>query len=177
LTADAAPRHEENGDAIMNSRREFLAAGGAFAALSALQQTANADSPRAYSVYLHGMVWNRQLPAPQSDWLLRFDARAVIPIGHAPAPPVPGFATFGDDIHDLGSHVAFQTATLHGDELKIDGTITESKNPTLVGLAVSIHGKVVGTAVQDLTVTIGGDVFSGAGLLVVIAIIAILIAM
>jgi hypothetical protein len=48
----------------MNSRREFLAAGAAFTALSALQQTANADSPRAYSIYLHGMVWNQQLSAP-----------------------------------------------------------------------------------------------------------------
>jgi hypothetical protein len=159
----------------MNSRREFLAAGSAFAALAALQQTAHADSPRAYSIYLHGMVWNRQLPAPQSDWLLRLDARAEIPIGHASGAAVPGFATIGDDIHDVGSHVMFQTATVHGDELTIDGTITESKNPTLTGEPVRIRGKVVGNAVEGLTVTIGNDVFSGAGL-ILIFIIAILIA-
>jgi hypothetical protein len=35
---------------------------------------------------------------------------------------------------------------------------------------------VIGTSVEGLTVTVGSSVFTGAGLLVVIAIIAILIA-
>ena len=160
----------------MNNRRKFLAAGGALAAISALPK-AKADQPRAYSIYLHGMVWNRQLAAPLNDWLIRLDAKADIPIGNGTPPAVPGFATLGDDFHDgVGSHVGIQTATVHGDQLTITGAITESKTAALVGQPVRIQGKVVGTSVEGLTVTIGESVFSGAGLLVVIAIIAILIA-
>lgn len=160
----------------MNNRRKFLAAGGALAALTALPK-AKADAPKAYSIYLHGMVWNRQLAAPMNDWLIRLDAKADIPIGNAPPPAVPGFVTLGDDFHDpVGSHAEIQTATLHGDQLTLTGAITESKNAALVGQSVRIQGKVAGTSVQGLTVAIGDSVFSGAGLLVVIAIIAILIA-
>jgi len=122
------------------------------------------------------MVWNTDLAPPEGDWLIRLDAKADILYDDPPGPASPGFATLGDDFHDtLGSHVQFETATLHGDKLKLQGTITESKNPDLAGQSVLIQGKVEGTAVQGLTVTIGGSVFSGAGLLVVIAIIAILI--
>ncbi|SRR6266700_1072004 len=160
----------------MNNRRNFLAAGGALAAISALPK-AKADDQRAYSIYLHGMVWNRQLVAPMNDWLIRLDAKADIPIGNGAPPAVPGFATLGDDFHDgVGSHVTFQTAAIHADQLTITGTITESKNAGLLGQTLRIQGKVIGTSVQGLTVTIGDSVFSGAGLLVSIAIIAILIA-
>jgi hypothetical protein len=159
----------------MNNRREFLAGGGVLAAMAAMAEKAEADQPKAFSVYLHGMVWNRQLPAPMNDWLIRFDARADIPIGNAPPPTVPGFGTLGDDFHTgVGSHVAFQSAQIQGDMLTINGTISESNTAGLVGQAVKIQGKVVGTAVEGLTITIGDSVFSGAGL-VVIAIIAILI--
>lgn len=159
----------------MNNRREFLTAGGALAALSSVPQ-ATADQPRGYSVYFHGMAWNHQLAAPMNDWLVRFDGKADIVLGNATPAAVPGFGTLGDDFHDgVGSHVEFHSATLHGDQLNITGVITASKNASLVGQSVKIQGKVVGTAVQGLTVTIGDAVFSGAGLLVVIAIIAILI--
>ena len=122
------------------------------------------------------MVWNRQLAAPMNDWLIRLDAQVEVPIGNAQPPAVPGFATLGDDLHDpVGSHVEFHEATLKGNQLTINGIITESKNPGLVGQSVRIEGKVFGTSVQGLTLTIGTSVFSGAGL-VVIAIIAILIA-
>jgi len=161
----------------MNTRRKFLAAVAALAALSFVPQ-ANADQNHASRLYIHGMVWNRDLPAPMNDWLLRLDAQVDVPIGNAPMPPNPGFATVGDDFHDgPGSHVAIRDATLKGDQLVINGVITESKSATLVGQAVRIEGKVVGSAVQGLTVTIGNAVFNGAGLLVVIAIIAILIAL
>jgi hypothetical protein len=164
-----------NGDSIMNNRRKFLTAGGALAAMSALP-AAKADPPHGFSIYLHGMVWNRQLAAPENDWLIRLDAKADIPIGNNAPPAAPGFATLGDDFHDnVGSHVEIQTATLDKDRLTITGAITESKTPTLIGQSVRIEGKVIGTSVEGLTVTIGGSVFSGAGLLVVIAIIAILI--
>jgi hypothetical protein len=158
-----------------SNRRKFLAAGGALAALAA--PVAEADPPRMNGLYIHGMVWNRQLPAPMNDWLIRLDAKVEVPIGNAPPPAVPGFATLGDDFHDpVGSHVEIHTATLNGDQLTISGVITESKNPALAGQSVQITGKVLGTSVQGLTVTIGASTFSGAGLLVVIAIIAILIA-
>src|SRR5439155_22194245 len=147
----------------MNNRRKFLAAGGALAAISALPK-AMADQPRAYSIYLHGMVWNRQLAAPMNDWLIRLDAKADIPIGNAPPPAVPGFATLGDDFHDpVGTHVQIQAATVHGNQLTLTDAITESKNPALAGQAVKIEGKVVGTSAEGRSVTIGGSVFSGAG--------------
>lgn len=158
----------------MNTRRQFLTAGGALAAMTALPE-AKADQRRAVSIYLHGMVWNRQLPAPMNDWLIRLDARVNIPIGNETLPPPAGFATLGDDFHDaVGSHVEIHTATLQGDQLTLLGVISESKTAGLGGKAVRIEGKVTGESVEGLTVTIGDDVFSGAGL-VVIAIIAILI--
>src|SRR5437588_779354 len=83
----------------MNNRRNFLAAGGALGALTASLK-ANADQPHAFSIYLHGMVWNRQLTGPMNDWLVRFDATVDIPIGDTPPPVTPGFATIGDDFHD-----------------------------------------------------------------------------
>ena len=161
----------------MNSRRKFLAGGGALTALSTVPK-AKADPGRLNGLYIHGMVWNRQLAAPQNDWLIRLDAKVQVPIGNEPPPATPGFATLGDDFHDgVGSHVEIHEATLKGDQLAISGVITESKTPGLVGQAVRIEGKVLGTSVQGLTVTIGASVFTGAGLLVVIAIIAILIAL
>jgi hypothetical protein len=159
----------------MNNRRNFLTAGGALAAMSVLPE-AKADS-HGNSLYIHGMVWNRQLASPMNDWLIRLDAKVDIPNGNQTSPPVSGFATLGDDFHDaVGSHVEIRTATLSGDHLTITGVVTESKSPTLLGQDVRIEGKVQGTSVAGLTVTIGGSVFQGAGLLVVIAIIAILIA-
>ena len=126
-------------------------------------------------LYIHGLVWNRQLATPMNDWLIRLDAKVQVPIGNETPPAVPGFATIGDDFHDgVGSHVEIQQAALKGGQLTITGTITESKTPALIGQSVLIEGQVMGTSVQGLTVTIGGAVFTGAGL-VVIAIIAILI--
>lgn len=160
----------------IKNRRKFLAAGGALAALSAVPKS-QADPPRMNGLYIHGMVWNRQLAAPMNDWLIRLDAKVQVPIGNEPPPAAPGFATLGDDFHDgVGSHVEIHEATLKGDQLTINGTITESKTPELVGQPFRMQGKVLGTSVQGLTVTIGSSVFTGAGLLVVIAIIAILIA-
>ena len=161
----------------MNNRRKFLAAGGALAALSVLPQ-AQADQHHANRLYIHGLVWNRQLAAPMNDWLIRLDAQVDVPIGNAPPPANPGFATLGDDFHDgPGSHVEIRDASLKGDQLTINGVITEAQGAGLAGQSIRIEGKVVGMAVQDLTVTIGNSVFSGAGLLVVIAIIAILISL
>ena len=156
----------------MNNRRKFLAAGGALAALSALPK-ARADS-QGKSLYIHGMIWNRQLPSPMNDWLIRLDVKVDIPNGNQMNPPVSGFATLGDDFHDgVGSHVQIYAATLDADRLTISGFVAESKTPSLVGQAVRIEGQVHGTAVEGLTVSLGGSAFQGAGL--VIAIIAILL--
>src|SRR5215471_17937385 len=126
----------------MNNRRKFLAAGGALAALAAVPE-AQADPPRAYSIYIHGMVWNKQLAAPMNDWLVKLDAKADIPLGNATLPSNPGFATIGDDFHDpVGSHVEIRSATLQGDQLTLAGAITESKNADLVGQSVRITGKI-----------------------------------
>jgi|SRR5579863_1476407 len=159
----------------MNNRRKFLAAGGALAALSALPKAQADSQSQGKSLYIHGMVWNRQLPVPMNDWLIRLDVKVDIPSGNQMSPPVSGFATLGDDFHDdVGSHVQIYAATLEADHLTISGFIAESKTPALVGQAVRIEGKVQGTIVEGLTVSIGGSGFQGAGL-VVIAIIAILL--
>src|SRR5438477_8365813 len=119
--------------AHMNNRRKFLAAGGALAALSAVP-VAKADPPRMNGLYIHGMVWNRQLPAPMNDWLIRLDAKVDAALGNEPLPLNPGFATLGDDFHDpVGSHATLDSAVLKGDQLVILGRITESKAASLVG--------------------------------------------
>jgi hypothetical protein len=160
----------------MNNRRQFLAAGGALAALAAAPDAkADQEGVAGRSIYIHGMVWNRQLASPMNDWLIRLDAKADIP-NSGPPLAAPGFATLGDDFHDgVGSHVTILSATLHGDQLTITGVVSESKTAALVGQPVRIEGKVQGTSVEGLAVTIGGAVFHGAGLLVVIAVIVILI--
>ena len=147
------------------------------AALVSLATAAGAAEQRAATIYLHGMVWNQQLAAPQNDWLVRLDAKADVPLA-ARLTPTTGFATLGDDFHDpVSSHASIDAGMLQGNHLVVTGKITESKNAALVGQPVHIEGKMVGAAVQDLTVTIGPSTFTGDGLLVVIAIIAILIAL
>jgi hypothetical protein len=156
----------------MNNRRKFLAAGGALAALSALPKAQADSQSEGKSLYIHGMVWNRQLPSPMNDWLIRLDAKVDLPNGNQVNPPVSGFATLGDDFHDgVGSHVQIYAATLDDDRLTISGFITESKTPALVGQAVRIEGKVQGSSVEGLTVAVGGSVFQGGGLIAIIAIL------
>ena len=156
----------------MNNRRKFLAAGGALAALSALPKAQADSQSQGKSLYIHGMVWNVQLPSPMNDWFIRLDAKVDIPNGNQINPPVSGFATLGDDFHDgVGSHVQISAATLDADNITISGFVTESKTPALVGQAVRIEGKVQGTTVEGLTVAVGGSVFQGGGLIAIIAIL------
>jgi hypothetical protein len=68
------------------------------------------------------------------------------------------------DFHDpVGSHVQIQSATLSGNQLTLSGFITESRNASLVGQPVRIDGTLEGASVEQLTVTIGGAIFNGAG--------------
>jgi hypothetical protein len=141
---------------IMNNRRNFLATAGALVAASALP---SANGEQRTSLYIHGLVWNRQLTAPMNDWIIRLHAVTDIPVAGSP-----GVATLGDDFHDaVGSHADIQVATLISDQLTLIGTITESKKPELVGQTVRVDGKLTGTIIQGLTVTIGSAVFTGAG--------------
>jgi hypothetical protein len=152
----------------MNTRRKFLTAGGAVATLSALPFGAEAD-PQGFSVYVTGMVWNRQLATPMNDWLIRVYAAADLPSGGGIGSSPIGFATIGDDFHaPVSSHVELHSAILQGDQLAITGAVTESNTPSLVGQPVLITGWVQGTAVQGLTVTIGGAAFGGAGIIAVL---------
>jgi len=142
----------------------MISAGGAAAATVALVK-ADSDEPKTPTLYLHGMVWNRQLPAPMNDWLVRLDAKADLPVGDPPAEPPPAFGTLGDDFHDaVSSRFQFQKLTRQADRLTVTGVITESKTASLVGQMVRIDGMLAGAAVQGLTVTIGESVFNGAGL-------------
>ena len=152
----------------MNTRRKFLTAGGAVATLSALPSEAEAD-PQGSSVYVTGMVWNQQLPTPMNDWLIRVYAAADLQTkGGTGSSPI-GLATIGDDLHaPVASHVELQSAILQGDQLAITGAVTESNTPSLVGQPVLITGKVQGTSVQGLTVTIGGAAFGGAGIIAIL---------
>jgi hypothetical protein len=142
----------------MNNRRKFLVTGGALAA-AAILPDAKADQPHDNSIYIHGLVWNLQLPAPMNDWLIRLDAKTDIPIGSAT-----GFATLSDDFHDnAGSHAVIRAAVLNGDHLVLTGSITESKTSSLVGQPIRIEGKLDGESVEGLTAIIGAFSFSGAG--------------
>jgi len=152
----------------MRNKPRLLRAGIAFAAIStftALSMRADQDPQPVTEIYIHGMVWNTQAPVPANDWLVRLDLRAVLPNGNQPSLPNPGFATLGDDLHDLlGSDVTLSSAALQGTQLTITGTITESKTPALIGLPVRIEGFAAGTAVRGLTVTTGNNAFTGAGM-------------
>jgi hypothetical protein len=147
----------------MNNRRELLTVGTGLAALFGIPDAVAADN-KALAIYLHGMVWNQQLPAPMSDWLLQLDAKVQIPLGASPASAPPEFATFGDTVHTgAGAHVALKAAVLSGDQLTITGSISEAATASLIGQPVQIEGKIEGTAVEGLTVTVGGSKLRGRG--------------
>jgi hypothetical protein len=139
----------------MNSRRRL-----GLRAISALAARVSAQNEQpGPTIYIHGLAWNLQLPAPMNDWLIRVDLKATIPLGSAAA-----FASLSDDFHDpVGSHVVIRAATLSGDQINLIGSITESKNASLVSQPVRINGRLVATSVEGFTVTIGTAVFSGAG--------------
>ncbi len=143
----------------MNSRRTVLG----LAAISALAAPHPVQGEQAAAeIYLHGLVWNRQLPAPMNEWLIRFDARTSIPIGAAT-----GFATLGDDFQDgVDSHAVIQAAVFNAGRLTLTASISESKSAALIGQTVRIEGKLLGTAIEALTVTIGAAGFGGAGFFV-----------
>jgi len=124
----------------MQNKQNLLKAGIALAAIAAFTAPslpAEQDQQPSTESYIHGLVWNTKAAAPMNDWLLRLDVRAALPNGNQLSVPNPGFATLSDDFHDsLGSHITLRSATLNGVQLTIDGSITESKTPSLIGLPV-----------------------------------------
>jgi len=140
----------------MSNRRNILAAAGAMAMLP----QSRADQEERFSLFLHGMVWNRQLPNPLNDWLIRLDVLVSIPIIDSP-----GWATLGDDFHaPTASQVRIQSAVLRGSQLTLTGSAAESMNPALSAQPVRIEGTLDGTSVHTLTLFIGPALFSGMGL-------------
>ena len=87
-----------------------------------------------------------------------------------------GFGTFSDAVHpEVNSHFSINSITKHGDLYTFTGEIIASRDPGSVGVPVTILAQTNGEK-TTATITMGNYTFKGAGLLVVIAIIAILIA-
>ena len=153
----------------VNDRRDFLKAGGAaLVGASASSVALGSPDDTAKAIYLHGMAWNRELPGLFGELLLTFDIK--VQLGKT------GFGTFSDVVHpEFNSHFSINSARRQGDVYTLKGEIIASRDPGSVGTPVTIVAEVDGEKTV-LAVTLGTQTFKGAGLLVVIAIIAILIA-
>jgi len=153
----------------MNDRRNFLKVGGAAivaASASSVVMADHDDTPRA--VYLHGMAWNRNLPGLLGELLLTFDLK--VQLGGT------GFGTFADDVHpEVNSHFSIDNISRHGNVYTMTGAIIASRDAASMGTPIRIVAETDGEKTAA-TITMGSHTFTGAGLLVVIAIIAILIA-
>ena len=113
------------------------------------------------------MAWNRDLPGLLGELLLTFDIK--VHLGKT------GFGTFADDVHpEFNSHFSIDSVTRHGDVYKMTGAIIASRDPSSIGTPLTIIAEADGEK-TTATITLGNNTFRGAGLLVVIAIIAILI--
>ena len=149
-------------------RRNFLKAGGAAlvaASASTLTTAEPDDTPKA--VYLHGMAWNRDLPGLLGELLLTFDLK--VQLGKT------GFGTFADDVHpEVNSHFSIDSIKRNGDVYTMTGAIIASRDPSSIGTPITIVAEADGEKTTAI-ITLGQNTFRGAGLLVCIAIIAILI--
>ena len=156
----------------VRDRRNFLKAGGAAlvaASASSVAMAEHDDTPKA--IYLHGMAWNRDLPGLFGELLLTFDLK--VQLGKT------GFGTFSDAVHpEVNSHFSINSIIKHGDVYTdvytLSGEIIASRDPGSVGVPVTIVAQTEGEK-TTATITMGNHTFRGAGLLVVIAIIAVLI--
>jgi hypothetical protein len=152
----------------VSDRRNFLKAGGAaLVAASAPSAALAAPDDAQKVIYLHGMAWNRSLPGLFGELLLTFDIK--VQLGKT------GFGTFGDDVHpEVNSHFAINSTKRQGDVYTLTGEVIASRDPGNVGLPITIVAEADGEKTA-VTITLGTQTFKGAGLLVCIAIIAILI--
>jgi hypothetical protein len=114
------------------------------------------------------MVWNTALPGLAGELLLSFDIRVNLQTGK-------GFGTCSDSVHPQANlQFTIAAAEKHGNRLTMQGTVIRANDPANVGQLVKIAGEMQGTA-TTVAIQIGALTFNGSGLLVVIAIIAILI--
>ena len=161
------------------SRRSYLAAtGGALLAASGLPALAedahDHDAGKADQLYAHGMVWNLDLPGIAGELKLSFDLRVNLETGV-------GFGTANDPVHsDWNIHFAINSTERKkiregGTRYTMSGEVTRANDPVHVGWPVRIVAETRGDATA-IAIALADLDFSGAGLLVVIAIIAILIA-
>lgn len=152
----------------VSDRRNFLKAGGAAllaASAASVAMGEQEDEPKA--IYLHGMAWNRNLPGLFGELLLTFDLK--VQLGKT------GFGTFADDVYpEINSHFSINSVTKHGDQYTMLGEVIASRDPGNIGLPIKIVARTDGEKTVA-TIKMGNYTFTGAGLLVVIAIIAILI--
>lgn len=153
-----------------NHRRDFLKAGSAaLVGASAASIALGAPDESQKAIYLHGMAWNRDLAGVFGELLLTFDIKVQ--------PGETGFGTFSDDVHpEFNSHFSINSVKRQGDVYTMTGEVIASRDPASVGTPVTIVAQVDGEKTA-LAITLGSQTFRGAGLLVVIAIIAILIAL
>jgi len=151
----------------VNDRRTFLQAGGAALVAASASSVLGFPDEGQKAIYLHGMAWNRELTGLFGELLLTFDIK--VQLGKT------GFGTFSDDVHpEFNSHFSINSARRQGDVYTLKGEIIASRDPGSVGTPVTIVAEADGEKTV-LAVTLGTQTFRGAGLLVVIAIIAILI--
>ena len=151
----------------MSDRRDFLRATSAALAATSVPSLAAAGSGDKQKVfYSHGMVWNPELPGILGELRLTFDVAIRV--------EGTGLGTFGDEVHpEFNSHFRIDSTEKQGNRHTFEGEITAARDPTMIGMPVTILAEVEGSA-TGVTITLGPYTFSGAGL-VVIAIIAILI--
>jgi hypothetical protein len=156
----------------VSGRRNILKAAGAGIVAAAasplqagtlvdeLQQTEHHPKP----VYVHGCGWNHDLPGVFGELCLKFEARAEL--------NGTGVGTFGDDVHpEVNSQFRIDSARRNGNVYTLEGVVTSSQDPGLVGLAVTIEARKTGHGTGSASITVGSQDKE----LVVIAIIAILI--
>ena len=157
-----------NANKALSGRRNFLKIGGAALAAASVSSIAAAPDDGQKVFYAHGMVWNRELSGAFADLRLTFDF--AVRLGGT------GLGSFADDVQpDFNSHFKINSTAKHGNVYRLEGEITASRDPTMVGMPITIEAEVEGSA-TGVTITVGDLTFKGAGL-VVIAIIAVLISL
>lgn len=157
-------------DVPLHSRRRMLATTGAALATAASVPLAAQSDHAADTLYGHGTVWNRALPALAGKLNLSFDLRVDLETGT-------GGGSAGDAVYPAESFHFAITGTVrervrNEQRFVMTGHVTEAVNPAYVGLPIRIAAQTQGDTTA-IVIRVGDQVFMGAGL-VVIAIIALL---
>lgn len=156
-------------------RRSFLKTAGAAFVAASLPLTAVAQKDekeeieitrRPQPLYLSGCGWNRTLPGIYGQACFAFDVRAEV--GGT------GVGTMRDDVYqDINSQFAIHSVTRRGNDYVMQGLITSSRTPELIGSMVTITAQNLGGGSGLVSISIESE----GDNLVVIAIIACLMAL